>query len=180
MNTLFELTQSTAFMLVFGIGFVYIIVSNFLSSIFDFGDSDGGDAGDLDPSHEGTVSIFSPQVLSIFFMGFGLAGLFATNYGFSPVVSTGFGFGGGVALGALGLLGLRLLAKQQASSEVLTANAVGRSGVVSVAIPHNGTGEIDVTVSGQLMTYAARAERAIGRNATVKVKAVQGSILLVE
>lgn len=175
--------QFITFLTILAAGFVYITVSALLGHII--GDHDGGHGGGHGghAGHHGqdTISVFSPKVIAIFMVGFGASGAIGTYYGINVILATLSGIGGGIGLGALALGGLRLLYGQQVSSEVYIDSALGLTGIVTLAIPADGMGEVGVTVKGQYLTYFAASTQsiAIPRNTSVKVQQVQGSYLLV-
>ncbi len=185
MNTslLLESGQFLSFLTVLGVGFIYIVFGWLLSHMLgDHADAHSADGHDGDHSHE-TVSIFSPKVLAIFMVGFGAGGSVATSYGVGPVLSALTGLGIGGLFGAAGLLFMRFLYGQQASSSIPMAAAIGQVATVTSDIPVGGTGEVSLAVNGQYMTYSARSAASvtqlIPRGSTVVVNAIQGTTLIV-
>lgn len=168
-------SQFGTFTFLLALGFLYLVGAFLFDGVFGGGDADS-------PDHDGDIiSVFSPKVVAIFLVGFGAAGALATHFGLSVVPAIAWAFGGGGALGALGYLGTRALYRQQCSSDVNPADAVGRYATVTTAIPANGVGEVSVSVAGQHMTYTARSSDSapVARTRQVKVAAVTGNDLIV-
>ncbi len=144
-------------------------------------DTDHGDTHDM--SHaEPTVSFFSTKVIGTLIMGFGAGGALARYADAGVVVSSMTGLGSGILLALLMLLLLKYFYKQQSTSIVPTASAIGMTGVVTISIDEDATGEVGVTVGGQYQVYSARSSKgnAISKGRSVKIVSVRGSTLLVE
>jgi membrane protein implicated in regulation of membrane protease activity len=128
----------------------------------DFHGHEGGHDHELhhgDASHhldEHAPSPFSTQVISLFLVGFGAAGVIASNGGFGTIGSCALSVLAGLCTGALGFRFIKFLWGQQASSTVSTEDLVGKSGTVITTIPFSGIGEISLTVKGQLLHLMAR------------------------
>ncbi len=182
-STLLESGQFLSFLTILGVGFVYVVLGWLLSHVLgDHADAHATDGHDGDYNHE-TVSLFSPKVVAIFMVGFGAGGCIATNGGLSVMLATLSGLGVGALFGGAGLLFMRALYGQQASSEIPTSAAVGQSATVTSEIPPGGSGEVTLSVNGQHMTYTARLKRdatePVRRGYTVMVVAAQGSTVIV-
>lgn len=170
--------QFMTFATLLGAGLTYVLVTSILGFFFG-GHGENSHDGDSAEHVDGTVSVFSSRIVAIFMIGFGAGGLIATHYGLSIITATLIGLSCGVGIGILALLGLRLLYSQQANSEISIVDTVGRIGTISVDIPENHFGEIDVAVKGQIMTYRARSNRYLPRGVSVLVKSVQNGELIV-
>jgi len=168
------------------IGSFIIIAGSFL-----FGhdhDTDHADAGHVGDGHdlshdmEPTISFFSVKVLATLTMGFGAAGAIARQYGADYLVSSLIGLGTGLILSLIMYFLLDLIYKQQASSLVQTASAVGQTGIVQTSVDRDAPGEISLTLGGQYLTYIAKSSKgvAIAKGRTVRVVGVVGSQLVVE
>jgi membrane protein implicated in regulation of membrane protease activity len=96
------------------------------------------------------------RVISLFLVGFGAAGVIASNGGLGTIGSGALGALAGLCTGALGFRFIKFLWGQQASSTVSTGDLVEKSGKVITTIPFSGIGEISLTVKGQLMHFMAR------------------------
>lgn len=131
------------------------------SAVFSFGSFLFGHDGGHDLGHgmdhgEGMPSVFSLRVISLFVLGFsGLATIAHFVWDFSPVGSSLCGLGGGLVLGGFAYALVHMLSTQQASSLVAPEDYVNLSARVSVAIPAKSTGEISVTVKGELRSVLA-------------------------
>ncbi len=153
-----------------------IVAGSFLFGHDHDADHDAGDAG-----NEATISIFSTKVIATLLMGFGAAGAIAKTYGASNLIASLIGLLSGMVLGAITLLILDFLYKQQASSLVPTDAAVGRTGTVTVSIPSTGQGEVGLQVNGQYCTYSASSTGGeIPKGQMVRVVRTLGSQLVVE
>jgi hypothetical protein len=131
------------------------------SAVFSFGSFLFGHDGGHDVGHgvdhgDGMPSIFSMRVLSLFVLGFsGLSTIAYFVWRLSVVGSSLCGLGGGLVLGGFAYALVYMLSTQQSSSLVAPAEYVGLSARVSVAIPAKATGEVSVTVKGELRSVLA-------------------------
>lgn len=181
-------TQLLIFTVTIAAGVVYLLASWVLGWFgVGHGDGDGAVDGhvDVDSADAGhsTVSIFSPKIIAIFCVGFGAGGAIATAYGAGMTTSTLVALASGGSLGALMALMLKGLHSQQSSSNLEIGSSIGKVGSVTIEIPAGGTGEINLSVSGQYATFFAKAKDAtvtIPRGRTVKVVSVSGPTLIVE
>ena len=150
----------------------------------DVGHADVGHAEAHDIGHdaEPTISFFSMKVIATLTMGFGAAGAIARQYGTDYLIASLIGLATGVSLSLVMYFLLHLIYKQQASSLVQTASAIGQTGTVDTSISADGMGEVSLNVGGQYMTYLAKSSRGIEipKGRTVRVVAVVGSQLVVE
>ncbi len=141
-----------------------------------------GEGHDFGHDVEPTISFFSIKVLATLTMGFGAAGAIARQYGADYLVASLWGLGSGIVLALLMYLVLDVIYKQQSSSLVETASAIGQLGTVTVSIDADAVGEVGVEVAGRYMTYLAKSStsKPIPKGATVKVVQAVGSELIVE
>ena len=170
--------------------FIAIAIGSFIiiAGSFLFGhDHDTGhdhtEAGhDVDHDADPSISLFSPKVLATLTMGFGAAGAIARQYEASYLVSSLWGLGTGVGLGSSMYFVLHAIYKQQSSSLVEAASAIGQTATVTTSIDAGASGEVGVSIDGQYMNYLARSSggKSISKGKTVKVVGVVGGQLLVE
>jgi len=173
------LTQFSAFGVFLGIaaiGFVFLLISLIFGEVFEH--FEGGFDHDLD---HGGPSFLSTRILSVFITAFGGFGAIATNYGYGVLPSSGVGFASGLFFASLIYGFARFLYGQQASSDVLSSDIVGRTARVIVAIPAGGVGQVRCQIGEDLMDKIARAsdDGAIPENTAVKVERVLGEIVVV-
>jgi membrane protein implicated in regulation of membrane protease activity len=177
--------QTTVFISIGLIGFVYLVGSAFFGGLgggdTEGHDVDSGDAGDLNHG-ETAVSIFSFKVMAIFFVGFGGIGAIASHNDMSATTSAFLGLGSGAVFGLVGWSMLRAMYRQQSNSAILTDNAIGKIGQVTINIPSEGVGEVGVTVQGSYSAYSARTENGqpLSAGRKVKIKSNAGGQLVVE
>lgn len=166
--------------------FLAIAVASFLgvggSFLFGGGDHDIGH--DISHDHGGGdhgASIFSPQIIFTFTLGFGASAAIASASNLRLQWCIVIGLASGFVLAAAAYAFFSLAYKQQATSIIQTSTAVGRVANVLVAIPANGSGEIGLDVQGQYRTYLARSRGVeIAKGMRVKVIENQGGDLIVE
>jgi membrane protein implicated in regulation of membrane protease activity len=161
----------------------------FIAGSFLFG-GDSGHEHDHDAGHHGvdggdadaSVSFFSPKVFFTFTLGFGAAAAIASAYGVRNLWCIMIGFGCGFALAGAAYGMLAMIYRQQATSTLVTNNALGKSAQVVSAIPKDGAGEVGLEIQGQYQIYLARARLGenIPKGARVKVVENHGGELLVE
>ena len=99
---------------------------------------------------------FSLQNISAFLMMFGLIGLaMMKSSGFGPVPAVIAGFVGGVLLAWIITKVTRSLMHLQWSGNIQITSSIGKIGTVYLTIPANGTGQVQVEISGRLETRDA-------------------------
>ena len=169
-----SMTAFGVFLSIAAVGFLFLIVSLVFGGIFDFFDHD------LDVDHGGP-GILSSRVIAVFITAFGAFGAIATNNGLAPGPASGVGLGSGVVFGGLIYAFLRFLYGQQATSEVLASDLVGRSARVVVSIPVNGVGQVRCRIGEELVDKVAQSRdgSAIAEHATVRVETVLGETVIV-
>lgn len=185
MGALLEMSAFTVFLAIGSLGFLFLLLSFVVGEVSDlFGgieiDHDHDLAHDLD--HGGGPSVFSTRVLAMFVTAFGACGALATHYGVTPLPASGIGFVSGAFFGGLVYAFARFLHGQQAASQVKTAEFVGQSARVIVAIPAGGIGQVRCKIGEELADKIARTVdgSAVPENATVTITEVLGEIVLVQ
>jgi membrane protein implicated in regulation of membrane protease activity len=167
------------FLSIAAFGFLFLLISLLFGEISDaFGghDSDGG----ADADHGGP-GFFSTRILSVFVTAFGGFGAVATHYGLTPLPASGVGFLSGVVFSVAVYLFARFLYSQQSSIEIQTADLVGQTARVVVAIPADGVGQVRCRVGEELIDKIARSRDgvAIPDNAVVKIEEILGDTVVV-
>ena len=175
MDILPSLSAYTVFLGIAGIGFLFLIISAVFGEIFDFFDHD------IDFDHGGP-GILSSRVIAVFITAFGAFGAIAVNNGMSAGAASGVGAGSGVLFGGVIYMFLRFLYGQQASSDVLASDLVGRTGRVIIGIPANGVGQVRVRIGEELVDKVAQARDglALAENTPVKIDEVLGETVIVK
>lgn len=175
---LFNLTALTVFLTVAGFGFLFLLVSLIFGEIFDFFDGDLDH--DFDHDHGGP-GFFSSRVMGVFITTFGGTGAIGTYYGLSTLASSLAGLVSGAALASVVYAFARFLYGQQASTDVISGDLVGRTGRVVVTIPNNGMGQIRCQVGEQLVDKIARSGdgESIPENHSVRIEEVLGELVVV-
>jgi membrane protein implicated in regulation of membrane protease activity len=171
-----NITPLAVFLGIGALGFVFLLISLIVGDIFD---SFGFETG-LDGVAEGHVLLDS-RVISVFVTSFGGFGAIGIQMGLSTVASSLIGLGGGIVLGGVVSLFGRFLYKQQSSSSVTTAQLVGRSAQVIVAIAPGSIGQVSCRIGEERVEKLARTrdDRGIKAGATVRVDEVAGDSLIV-
>lgn len=170
-----SMTAFGVFLLIAGVGFVFLMVSLIFGEIFDFFDHD------IDVDHGGP-GILSSRVIAVFITAFGAFGAIATNNGLSPGPASAIGVASGVLFGGVIFMLLRFLYGQQVSSDVLASDLVGQSARVIVTIPANGVGQIRCRIGEELVDKIAQSRDglAIAENTPVTIEEVLGETVIVK
>lgn len=132
---------------------------------------------------EGTVSIFSVRMLSVFIMGFGGGGAIAEFYGHGWVRSSLVGLVVGLVMGGVMYAVLHALYGHQANSLVYANELVGRQGVVTIPIEPGAVGEVNVSCGERILTYLARTSaegKTLPKGCVIEVVSNAGNQLLVK
>lgn len=179
--------QALTFICILLAGFVYVALLGLFGGHGHDHDASGGHGGHHGPGdhpaeHTPTVSLFSPRIIALFMVGFGAAGFLATHQGKGLLFSTASAVLGGVVLGFIAWGMLTLLYSQQSDSTVQSSTVVGTTATVSTEIPADGMGEVNATVSGQVVQYWARATggEPLPVGAQVRILSIAGSTVEVE
>jgi hypothetical protein len=165
------------------IGFLVLIISFAFGELFDHADLFGGHDVDLhgEVGGEAGVSFLSSRVLSVFVTAFGGFGAIGIHLGYGIGASTGMGVAGGLIFGGLIYGFASFLYSQQASTNVLVSDLVGKTGEVIVGIPKGGVGQVRCALGQGVVEKIARSQdgEEIALNALVKIEAIVGETILV-
>lgn len=177
MDLFSSLSAFSIFLAIAAVGFAVLLVSALFGEAFSH-----FDVGlDHDLEHGGP-GFFSTRVLSVFVTAFGGFGAIASYYGLSPLPASGVGFASGVVFASAIYAFARFLYGQQASSEVRSADLVGRSGRITVTIPPGGLGQVRCRLGEELVDKIARARdgQPIVENTLVSIEEVLGETVIVK
>ena len=168
----------SVFLGIAAVGFLFLLISLIFGGIFDHFDLGHGIDHDLGHGGPGFLSTRGIAVFITSFGGFGAIGIYS-GYGVAP--SSFAGFVGGMVMLTLVFFFARFLYGQQASSAVITADLVGRTAQVSVAIPENGIGQVRCLISESIVDKLARSHdgQAIAFGAAVKIDEIMGEAVIV-
>jgi membrane protein implicated in regulation of membrane protease activity len=172
-----QFSAFTVFLAIAAIGFLFLLVSLVFGELFGhFGDGHF----DHDLSHGGP-GFFSTRILSVFVTAFGGFGAVGVHYGLSTPASSGVGFLSGLFFASLIYTFARFLFGQQASTELLSSDIVGRAARVVVAIPAGGLGQVRCQIGEELIdkTAQTRDGAALAENTIVTVEEVLGETCIV-
>ena len=177
-DSLFQISGFTVFLVIAGVGFLFLLVSLVFGEIFEH-IGEGGLDHDVD---HGGPGFFSTRVISVFVTAFGGLGAVGTLYKLSPVAASGVGFAGGFVFASIVYAFARFLYSQQAATEVRTTDLIGQTARVVVGIPAGGLGQVRCRVGEQLVDKIARSRdgQAIAENAVVRVEQVLGETVIVQ
>jgi hypothetical protein len=168
----------TVFLAIAAVGFVFLLISLVFGGLFEhfeFGHDIGHDLG------HGGPGFFSVRGIAVFVTAFGGVGAIGTYRGYGVFASSGFGFISGIAVATIVYFFARFLYGQQATSTTTSADLVGRTAQVSVAIPENGVGQVRCLV-GEIMVdkiARSRAGNAIAYSSLVKIEEIVGESVIV-
>ncbi|MBI3415039.1 MAG: NfeD family protein [Verrucomicrobia bacterium] len=173
--------METIYLICFGVGLLFTIISAFGAHLFGGHDVHAGGVGagghaDAGFDHGGMpgMSPISPTSIASFITAFGGLGLVFSNIDATKnvFISAPLAFAGALVIAA-GILWLfnQAFRRTQSSSESHVASLVGQTATIITPIPENGVGEIAYVQTGTRYTAAARAENgaAIPAGQTVKI-----------
>ena len=145
------------------------------------GDHDVGHDVGHDTDHGGGPSVLSLRIMASFLTAFGVGGVVARYYNISHPAASGIGVVTGIVMASIVFQFAKLLYAQQASTDLTMQRLVGESGVVSVAIPAGGVGQVAVKAGGELSEHLARAAdgRPVPRGTTVVITGLGGDSVTV-
>lgn len=180
-----------AYLICFGVGLVFTIVSAFMADVFG-GHDVGGHEGAGGHAEAGFgvndmpgFSALSPTTIACFVTAFGGLGMVLSKIEktSSPWISVPLSAVGGFIIAALVLMLFRsVFRRTQASSESRVARLIGTTGTLITPIPASGVGEIAYVDGGTRYTAPARslngAEIANGK--AVRIARIVGSQFYVE
>jgi hypothetical protein len=178
MDFLADLDLLAIFVIIGGIGFVFLLASLVLGDLFELmggGPDIGGDAG-VD------FGFLDSRVLAVFITAFGGFGAIGAQSGFGAVFSSLIGLLGGVVFGGIVSLFGRFLIGQQASSTITDNDLVGRTAQVTVAIRSGEVGQISARIGDERIDKIARSKdgEEIKAGTMVTVAAIAGDSVIVE
>ena len=162
-------------------GFFFLLTS----ALFGDGDHDA-DAADADSDASGGgdhPSPFSLRVISLFMTAFGAAGAMTRLAGGGYVAATAVGTAAGAVVGFAGYKLIYFFMRQQSSSLLSAEELTGATAEVSVAIPADGVGQVNVVLNEKRLHPMARASAAgvsIEEGARVKIVRSAGNTVYVE
>lgn len=164
----------TVFLIVAGLGFIFLLVSLVFGEVFDSLGVDG-----LDTSHG--PGVIDTRVISVFVTTFGGVGAIGIQMGLGVVASSLLGLASGVVLGALVSMFGRFLYKQQASSSVSVTQMVGRTAQVIVTIPAGGIGQISCRIGEERVEKIARSREdgELRLGTIVRIEEIAGDSVIV-
>ncbi len=172
-----SLNLLTLFVVIGGIGFVFLLISLVVGDIFEAVgfDLNAGDSG-LD------FGFLDSRVLAVFITAFGGFGAIGAQMGYGAVVCSLIGLLGGVIFGGVVSLFGRFLIGQQASSSVTDSDLVGRTAQVTVAIKSGEIGQITARIGDERIDRIARSAdgEEIKVGTMVTVAAIAGDSVIVE
>ena len=157
------------YLLCFGLGFTFTLISAVMGHFFDAHTGDaGGDIGTgghagagFDQAGMPGISIFSPTVIAAFITAFGAFGMIFSKIPLTEQlwISAPLALLSGLLIAAgVFVMFNKLFSKTQASSEGHVADLVGATATVITPIPQNGVGEIAYVQGGSRYSAPARSE----------------------
>ena len=180
-----------AYVLCFGVGLVFTIISAFTAHVFGGHDASGGHEGAGGHAEAGInqdmpgFSLLSPTAIASFVTAFGGFGMVFSKIEktSSPWISLPLsGLSGFVIAGLVVMMFRTIFRKTQSSSEARVSQLVGTTGTIITPIPANGVGEIAYVNGGSRYTAPARSLSGaeIGNGKAVKIARIVGSQFYVE
>lgn len=143
--------------------------------------TDGVEMGDGNNGDGHGPGMLSVRGLSLLAVGFGAVGYLVYHYTGKPLVASVSGLASGCLFAFLGLVMLRALLRQQSNLLIDTSAVIGATGMVVVAIPVAGRGEVTLTVQGQQISRVATTQGgAIPEGTLVRVLNSTGGVIVVE
>ena len=172
-----SLSAVSIFLAIASVGFAVLLISALFGEMFehfDFG-------ADHDFDHGGP-GFFSTRIMSVFVTAFGGFGAIASYYGVRPLPASGIGMASGVVFASAIYLFASFLYKQQASSDVRSADLVGQSARVIISIPADGLGQVRCRIGEELVDKIARTRdgQQLPENTLVNIEEVLGETVIVK
>lgn len=184
MNTLL-----TIFLVVGGIGFLFLIVSLVLGDILDAFDLDVGadidlDAdldADFDGSNGSGFGVLDSRVISMFLVAFGFIGALSIQLGSGGVLGAIIGIGSGLILGGLVFAFGYYLVSNEGPPPITNRELVGHSAKVIVDIKPDSIGQISFRVRQQRIDKLARTRdgKEIKAGESVFIEEIAGNEFIV-
>ncbi len=147
-----------AYLIIFGFGLLFTMVTFVLGELFDMGGGDADAGGGLDA--DGSPSPFSSRILFVFMTAFGGFGYLATTADWPVWGDVGAAVVGGlfVAGGTYFLIVLPM-SRQQGSVKVSFEDFLNLEGEITSEIPEGGVGRVTLIApsSGARVSQAARS-----------------------
>lgn len=173
-----ELTSLLIFLIVGGIGFLFLIFSLIVGDIFEAFDLDLGFDADGGDGHFG---VLDSRVISVFLTALGGLGAIGIQFGLGLFISLGMGLLGGLVFGAMVFGFGYLLYSQQSSSSVSERDLIGRTAKVIVGIQPGSIGQISCTVGEEKVEKLARTrdDEKIDAGTMVLIEDVTGDSFIV-
>ncbi|HUF05462.1 MAG TPA: hypothetical protein VMM38_14980 [Aridibacter sp.] len=173
-----EFASLLIFLVVGGIGFLFLMISFIAGDIFEAFDLDLGldtDGGD------GHFGVLDSRVLSVFLTALGGIGAIGIQFGLGFLMSVLLGLAGGAIFGAMVFGFGYLLHSQQSSSSVSERDLIGRTAKVVVGILPGTVGQISCTVGEEKVEKLARTRdgEEIKAGAVVLIEDVAGDSFIV-
>jgi len=172
-----DFSLMTIFLVIGGLGFLFLLVSFIVGDLFDALGFDFDT--NLDANHD--FGVFDSRVIAIFLTAFGGFGAIGVSLGLAALGSTLFGVLGGVAFGALVFYFGRFLYRQQSTSSISEQDLIGRTAQVVVAIHAGKIGQIACRVGEERVEKIARARDGaeIKMGSTVRIEEITGDAVIV-
>lgn len=179
-----------AYVICFGVGIVFTLVSAFFAEVFGGHDGPGhegaGGHAEAGVSHDMPgFSALSPTTIATFVTAFGGLGMVFTKFEktSSPWISVPLSAAGAFVIAVIVLAMFRAVFRRtQASSEARVSQLVGTMGTIITPIPANGVGELAYVNNGSRYTAPARSDRGkeIRSGESVKITRIVGSQFYVD
>ncbi len=180
-----------AYIICFGVGLVFTIISAFTAHIFGGHDAGTGHDGAGGHAEAGInqdmpgFSAVSPTTIASFITAFGGIGMVLSKFPktSTPWISVPLSAVGGLLIAALVVAFFRMVFRNtQSSSEARVAGLVGTTGTIITPIPPNGVGELAYVNGGSRYTAPARSSSVteIRSGQAVKITRIVGSQFYVE
>jgi membrane protein implicated in regulation of membrane protease activity len=169
------------------VGGFFVVMKIFLQFVGGDGHHDfGGAAGDIDIEHIDSdigFKLLSMHGLAAFFMMFGLVGLalYRQSRVNMTIAVVGAAIAGLAAVWVVGKL-FQAAVNLQSSGTLKTADAVGSSGAVYLAIPAGGQGRVSINFRNRQREFDAVTKNgeSLPTGSLIKVVAVKANTLIVE
>jgi membrane protein implicated in regulation of membrane protease activity len=173
---IFGLSVLTIFLIIAGVGFIFLLLSFVLGDLFEHLNADI----DLNSGNDG-IALLDSRVISIFLTAFGGVGAICSKLGFDVTLSSVGGLLGGITLGGIVFFFGRLLYRQQASSSVGAHQLIGRTAEVVVAIKPGSVGQISCRIGPERIEKLARAkdDLEIKAGSQVRIEEIAGESVVV-
>jgi membrane protein implicated in regulation of membrane protease activity len=173
---IFGLSVLTIFLIIAGVGFLFLLLSFVLGDLFEHFNADI----DFNSGNDG-IALLDSRVISIFLTAFGGVGAICSKLELGVALSSVGGLLGGITLGGVVFYFGRLLYRQQASSSVGAHQLIGRTAVVVVAIKPGSVGQISCRIGPERIEKLARAKDGsdIKEGSQVRIEEIAGESVIV-